>query len=75
MITGLEWGRGVSKTAHRARCMRYSVLTRECERLEAGMLMVGHHSNDQIGIHHSSFDTIVHSLHRMHYHMQSLKPP
>ena len=50
VITHLEWGRVVSRTAHRARCMRYSVLMRECQRLKMDMLMVGHHRNDQIGM-------------------------
>ena len=49
VITHLDWGR-VSKTAHRARCMRYSVLMRECQRLKMDMLMAGHHWNDQIGM-------------------------
>lgn len=49
VITELEWG-SVSKTGSRARCLRYRALMRECERVGADVLMVGHHSNDQIGI-------------------------
>ena len=51
VITRLDWekekgGRSMS----RARRLRYSALMRECERLNVDMMMVGHHSDDQIGV-------------------------
>ena len=49
-VVPLDWGKeGRSRSASRARHMRYTVLLQQCSRLNSNLLMMGHHLNDQIG--------------------------
>ena len=51
VITKLEWGRREgSRTASRARRLRYTALMSQCEEVGADLMMVGHHADDQIGV-------------------------
>ena len=52
-IVALDWEKagGSNRTASRARAMRYSTLIQQCQKVNVDMLMVGHHANDQIGMH------------------------